>query len=158
MVIRTSKPPKIRDYIKLSDVKAQNTSGGTFTQGSWRTRTLNTEDFDTGNRCTLAANQITLEAGVYECRIRAVGYGVNGYQARLYNITDAAEILLGTSEDSPATAKVNTQSDIVGRFIIPAGKVLEVQSICETTLNPDGFGSPANMASEVYTIAEFWKI
>lgn len=158
MGLRIGRPPKIRDYIKLSDVKAQNTPGGTFNTGAWQTRTLNTEDFDTGNRCTLASNQITLEAGIYECRIRAPAHGVNGYQARLYNVTDTSLILLGTSEGSYATAKANTHSDIVGRFTIPAGKALEVQCKCETSLSPDGFGAEANMASEVYTIAEFWKI
>ena len=58
-------------YIKLSDVKSAGTAGGTFTSGSWQTRTLNTEDSDTGGNCSLSSNQFTLDAGTYEINARA---------------------------------------------------------------------------------------
>ncbi|GAI65585.1 unnamed protein product, partial [marine sediment metagenome] len=32
------------DYVKVSDVKAYNVAGGTFTSGAWRIRVINTED------------------------------------------------------------------------------------------------------------------
>ena len=43
-------------YIKLSDTKGQGVASGAFTSGAWQTRTINTEDNDTGGYCTLAAN------------------------------------------------------------------------------------------------------
>lgn len=40
-------------YVKVSDVKSNNTNGGTFTQDAWQTRDINTEDNDTGNHCSI---------------------------------------------------------------------------------------------------------
>ena len=54
------------DYVKVSDVKAYDVAGGTFTQDAWRTRDINTEDSDPSNICSIGSNQITLEAGTYE--------------------------------------------------------------------------------------------
>lgn len=147
-------------YIKVSDVKAQNTNGGTFTVGAWRTRVLNTEDSDTNNDCSLASNQITLAAGTYECLISAPAYFVNSHQIRLYNTTGAAVILTGTSETCNAVigGHSQTRSFIVGRFTIAASQALEVQHICETTKTNDGLGAAANFTSEIYTIAEFRRV
>ena len=57
------------DYVKVSDVKAYNAYGGTFTQGAWRTRDINTEDSDASSICSINSNQITLAAGTYICSI-----------------------------------------------------------------------------------------
>ena len=145
-------------YIKLSDVKAQNTAGGAFTLGDWRTRVLNTEDSDTNNDCTLNANQITLAAGTYECHISCPTYKVDRHQARLYNTTGAAVVLVGTSEISANADNTGTRSFIVGRFTIAAGQALEVQHQCQVTKTVNGLGLEANFTSEVYAIAEFWRV
>jgi len=143
-------------YIKLSEVQAQNTDGGTFTKDVWRTRVLNTEDTDTNNDCTLNANQITLVAGTYECTISCPSFEVAYNQTRLYNTTGAAVVLLGTSEFSSSGAQ--TRSFIIGRFIIAASQALEVQHICHTTAADMGFGVATDRTSEVYTIAEFRRV
>lgn len=142
-------------YIKLSDTKAQNTDGGTFTSGSWQTRTL-TEETDTGSHCSVSSNQITLDAGTYECRIVCPATFVDRHQARLYNVTGSAVILTGTCEFSGGNT-ATTHSIIVGRFTIAASKVLEVQHRCDSTQSTNGFGEASNFGSEVYTVAEFWK-
>ena len=59
------------DYIYLYDKKAATVAGGGSVSGAWRTRDLTDEVEDTGNDCTLAANQFTLEAGTYRCLISA---------------------------------------------------------------------------------------
>jgi hypothetical protein len=146
------------DYIKVSDVKVQNTAGGTFTLGAWRTRTINTEDTDTGNHCSIAGNQITLAAGTYECLIRCPGYCSDEHQARLYNITDGSTTLLGSSAYSRTGSLVMMDSIIQGRFTIAAQKVFEVQHYSLGTQATTGFGRPANIDSEVYTVAEFRKV
>jgi len=140
------------DYIKVTDTKAQNTNGGTFTAGSWQTRDLTTEDTDTGDNCSLSSNQITLAAGTYECCISCPCYEVDTNQARLYNTTGAEVVLLGTTQFSAAAGAVK------GRFTIAADQILEVQHYCITTRADYGFGIALNQTSEVYTVAEFWKV
>jgi hypothetical protein len=148
-----------RDYILIRDEKTQNTSGGDFTSGDWRTRTLNTEVYDTGNHASISSNQITLAAGTYEFEISCPAHHVSRHQARLYNITDGAAIAYGTSEfQNAATTTSATRSFIKGRFTIAAPKVLEVQHRCETTFSTYGFGVESNFGTEVYTVAEFWKV
>lgn len=144
-------------YIKISDVKVQGASGGDFTSGAWQTRVLNTEDTDTGSHAALNSNQITLDAGTYECRIMCPGRAVDGHQARLRNTTAGTTLLTGTSAYSGATDAVNSHSVIVGRFTVAANQVLEVQHRCQSTLVTTGFGLAVSVGSEVYTVAEFWK-
>mgnify|MGYP001561478240 CR=1 FL=1 len=144
-------------YIYIRDEKAATTEGGTFTSGAWRTRTLNTEVADTGNNATLATNQITLAAGTYRFRADAPAYDVNTHQAKLYNITDVADIALGTSERSGDAANTVTRSFVAGRFTIAGSKVLELQHRCVTTFADSGFGRAVGWATEVYAQIEFWK-
>jgi len=145
------------DYILLRDEKTQNTDGGGFTSGAWRVRDINTEVVDTGSHASISANQITLAAGTYRCRIQCPAYSVNKHQARLYNVTNAAALLVGSSQRNPSGSNITVPSIIIGRFTLTASKVLEVQHRCETTLITNGLGIAAGFDTEVYTIAEFWK-
>lgn len=147
-------------YVKVSDVKAVTTAGGTFTQDVWQTRILNTEDNDPDGICSLSSNQITLAAGTYECKIRCPAIRVDHHQARLRNITAGTTILLGNSAYTAAGAYyAQDYSVIKGRFTIAASQVLEVQHRCGVTRGTDGFGTPANVGvDEVYTVAEFRKV
>ena len=146
-------------YVLVSDTKAQNAAGGTFTAGAWRTRDINTEDVDTGNLCSVAANQITLDAGTYRFRIACPAYDVGRHQARLYNITGSSVIKDGASMFSSAGTPASVDvSLIVGRVTLAVQTVLEIQHRCETTSGSvSGFGVACNFAAETYTIAEFWK-
>ncbi len=49
-------------YAIIADHKAQNTAGGTFTSGAWRTRDLNTEITDPDGIVSIASDQFTLAA------------------------------------------------------------------------------------------------
>jgi len=155
------------DYILLRDQKAQNTQGGTFTSGAWRTRDLNLEAVDTGGHCGLSANQFTLDTGTYRITARCPAHYVGSHQARLYNITDSAvqqdtngNDILGTSEytaGSPALTSYVTNSTIMSRFTIASSKTFEIQHRCLATESTDGFGVAANFAAEVYTVVELIK-
>lgn len=145
------------DYILIRDEKSQNTDGGDFDSGAWRTRDLNTKVVDTGNNASLSSNQITLAAGTYRCRITAPAWQVAEHQAVLYNVSDSAVTVIGTSERSATTAGTSNRSEVVGRFTIATSKVFEVRHQCTSTNKVDGFGYAANFTTEVYTIAEFWK-
>ncbi len=149
-----------RSYVKVSDTKANATNGGDFTTGAWRTRVLNIEDSDTDGVCSLSSNQITLTAGTYECRITAPALRAHDHKAKLRNVTGSSDILIGTSEFSnSANAYAQTISVIVGKFTIAASQALEVQHYCGVTALTTGFGYSSGFGvSEVYTVAEFWKV
>lgn len=150
---------KASDFIEVRDEKAANTAGGGFTSGAWQTRDLNTEASDTGNNASVASNQITLAAGTYECCITAPAAFVNAHKAKLYNVTDAADVLIGSSEWSGTGATIQTTSRVTGKFTIAATKVFEVRHRCSTTKATDGYGIASNFGvNEVYTIARFWKV
>lgn len=149
----------VRDYICVRDKKTQNTEGGTFTLGDWRKRDITEELVDTGSICSIGSSQITLAAGTYRCLISAPARQVGLHQTRLQNVTDAATLLVGTSEfASPLdTARVANRSIIVGRFTLAAQKVLEIQHQSSATRADSGFGSACNFTDEIYTVAEFWR-
>jgi hypothetical protein len=147
------------DYLKYEDQKAQNTSGGTFTSGSWQTRVINTEVSDVGGHGTLASNQITLAAGTYIIRASAPAFATNRHQARLQNVTDATTVLVGTSEHTDTQGDGNqSRSWVQGRFTIGASKALEIQHQCQGTRPTFGFGVESNFTTEVYTVVELWKV
>jgi hypothetical protein len=148
------------DYILVREEQSANTHGGTFTSGAWRTRVINTEVSDAGGHCSIGSNQITLAAGTYECRISAPALAVESHKARLYNISDSADELIGQSQYTSSLTNAQNESVIVGRFTITASKIFEVQHRCQTTKATVGFGVAANLDSkiEIYTIAEFRKV
>lgn len=142
-------------YLEYRDEKASGTDAGTFTTGAWQTRTLNTEVIDTGGHGSLTANQLTLAAGTYECEIACPAVLCNEHQAKLYNVTDAADTLLGP------LAYSNTGGGpalVTGRFTIAASKVFEVRHRCAVTRATDGFGAAGAWGTEIYAVARFWKV
>jgi len=152
-------PTGSSDYgyiLHVRDEKAQNTDGGTFTKDAWRTRDLNTSKTNTIVGASLAANQVTLPAGTYWCDIKVPAHNVDQHQARLYNVTGAVEVLLGTSETT-STSLVQTSSWIRGKFTLSGSTVLEVRHYCINTRATTGFGYAANITTEVYTDALFVK-
>jgi hypothetical protein len=146
------------DYVHIRDEKAQNTSGGTFSAGSWVTRDLNTEVTDTGGHASIASNQITLAAGTWYIQVRAPAFAVNRHQIRLRNITDSTTLLTGISSHAAQGNNVWNIAVLDGRFTIAAPKVIEVQHQCETGLATRGLGVEGNFTTEVYTVVELWKI
>jgi len=150
-------------YVCVVDEKAQNTAGGGFTSGAWQTRDLNTERADTASIASLAANQITLPAGTYQVRAMAPAFMGSQHQARLYDVTGAAVLVVGTSEvnfgtDGGSSVEYHTsKSFVVGRFTLSVESVIELQHRCSVTRATDGFGYPANLTTEVYSVVELWR-
>ncbi len=145
-------------YIRLHDSKATTTAGGSTTTGSWLTRTI-TEDIDDGDNVSVASNQITLEAGTYDCLITCPIYKGDQHQARLYNITDGSTTLVGTNAFSNNADNVQNSSVIQGRFTIAVQKVFEIQHRVTVAEATNGFGLANSFGeNEIYTVAEFWKV
>ena len=147
-------------YAKLSDTKATTTNGGTFTSGAWQTRTLNTEDSDSGGIVSISSNQFTLQAGTYRIAARAPAYNVGRHKAKLRNTTDSADTIIGTTEFVGTTGGFpQTSSIVAGEFTIASAKTFEIQHYCEASVSGNGFGVAASLGvPEVYTIVELWKV
>lgn len=149
----------LNDYILIEDQKASGTAGGSSTQGSWETRTLNTEVHDSGGHASVASNQITLAAGTYRFCISAPAYQADWHKAKLYNVTDAADVKLGSTEfNDQANIDAITRSWVKGEFTIATSKVFEVRHQVRISQATDGYGIAASFGTEVYTQAEFWKV
>lgn len=147
----------------ISDVKSNNTPGGTFTSGSYQIRTLNTL---TGNGpATLLSNQFTLPAGTYIIKSLAPCFGVGNNQSRLFNVTNSTVDALGTSETSRIETVSGTlvgatvKSKIVYYVVLGNSTTYQIEHQCTITQNDTGFGEPCNFGNnEVYTIVIINKI
>ena len=156
--------PQLGDasYIKLSDVKSSGTGGGTSSVGN-NIRTLNTKDFDAGNNCTLAVNELefTLLTGTYRINASAPGYRSDGHTLSLYNITDSQiePKCIGTAEHSPDTNYPQTRSFINSQFTITDSKTFRFDHYFEVVHTNIGLGVPNSTGnSDIYTVVELWKI
>jgi hypothetical protein len=143
----------------LNETQTSGTAGGTFTNGAWRTRTLNTTEIDQIG-ITLSSNQFTLPAGTYEIRAKAPAYSVLNHKARLQNITDSTTAIIGSSEYCFISGTPScTSSEVIGLITISASKVFEIQHYCNTTGTTNGFGVPASFSvSEIYTQVVIRKV
>ena len=140
-------------YAIIADQKSQNTAGGTFTLGAWRTRDLNTEIADPDGIVSISSNQFTLGAGSYLIRWVTITYNVYGNQSRVYNITDAS--VEGISQSNYGIYGNFPWGTI--RMTIAGSKTFEIQHKCIDTIATDGFGKAANIGTEQYTTVEIYK-
>lgn len=146
------------DYILIRDEKSSGVHGGTFTLGSWQTRTLNTEVSDSGNHASISSNQITLAAGTYRVKSHAPAFAIDDHKIRLYNITDASDEIVGTSETSFSSGNNYNRSFLEGKIVLASSKVLELQHRSSATKTTNGFGRAATFGViEVFAVIEFWK-
>jgi len=156
----------VAEFLHVRDEKAQNTAGGTFTSGAWRTRDLNTVKTNTITGASLATNQITLPAGTYWIESVAPAHSYNGneisnHQTRWRNITAGTTELTGRNAVAYAnvtTVDAQTDSTLKGSFTITGSTVYELQHICTATSPTDGFGNAGNFGTEVYSEIVIWKV
>lgn len=145
-------------YILVQDQKATGTDGGTFTNGAWRTRDLNTEMHDTGGDASVSSNQITLKAGTYKVRASAPCWSVGKNVAKIYDTTGAADLVIGSGAYASTTTGSEVIAEVVGRFTIAVESVIELQHYGTTTKASTGFGVNNNFTSfEVFSSVELWK-
>lgn len=137
----------------LEDQKAANTSGGTFSNGAWRDRDLNTEVFDRATYVTLSANAFILAAGTYDIEWSTAGYAINGMRSKLVDVTNTVDLGIGSTEFGDAGTGVSVRSTGACRVTLAGTTSIKVQGFCQTSRNTDGFGKAANLGSavEIYT-------
>ena len=145
--------------LHVRDEKGVSSHGGTFTSGSFLTRTLNTSLTNEISGASLSSNQITLPSGTYYIKALAPAYGVNRHTIRLRNITDSTDTLLGTSMYAENAYSISNVAMVTGRFTISAQKTFEIQHRCETTNTTYGFGVSKDMGeTNIYTDVQIWKV
>jgi hypothetical protein len=138
------------EILHVQHTTAQNTSGGGLTSGSDLTRTLNTEVENSIAGASLATNQITLPAGTYRIDGHVPFYATQRSRAWLYNITDAAITLLGSSIYCSA-GSAQLISLIRGKFTIAGTKVFELRQRVALTNASNGAGVESNFTGgEIY--------
>ena len=150
----------LKTYAIICDQKANDVDGGTFTNGAWRTRDLNTEIADPDGIVSISSNQFTLQAGTYFIEARAPAYAVDQHQARLYNATDSSVVQLGTSAYARNASgdRGSTDSQVFARVTITAEKAFEIQHRSGTTFSSQGFGVAVNFGgNEIYTTVKIFK-
>src|SRR5512139_1550675 len=136
-------------FFHIQDQKTSGTAGGTFNSGAWQTRVLNTSVTNEIASASLASNQITLPAGTYYIEATAPAHQVSSHKAKLYNVTDAVDILLGTSAFVNSFASYsNSESRVCGRFTLAGSKVLELRHQCINTSSGSGFGVASSLGTE----------
>jgi hypothetical protein len=147
-------------YAIICDQKAQNTDGGTFTSGAWRTRDLNTEIADPDSIVSISSNQFTLSsAGSYFIEAYASSFAVNENVARLYNVTDSAVAQVGSHSYARFSSGDlgDSKSHLHARVTITGSTTFEIQHRCADTRTTDGFGVASNLAVEIYTVVKIFK-
>jgi hypothetical protein len=138
----------------LKDIKSTGTSGGTFTSGSYLTRTLNTIEGDS-EIVSLSSDQFTLQAGKYNIEAFAPAKDCGGNKLKLRNITNSTDDIIGTYYFSGSVM----HSDFRGELTITSPKTYEIQHRCGTTRATDGFGAAASYGdNEVYTTVKITKL
>ena len=149
----------IAPSVLIEDQQPQNTNDGTFTQGAWQSRTLNTLVINVGGICSLSLNQFSLPIGSYYIEANAPGVAVNQHKLRLFNVTDSTQILTGTNEYASQNSGNATTALLKGTFTIANPKTFALQHYCLATQGLNGFGSACNIAGthETYAQVCLWK-
>ena len=145
----------------FTDKKTAGTSGGSFVEGDWFTRVLNTEVYNTIEGCQLNSNNtITLPRGTYVITGRAPAHRVDGHKTRLRDISNAITLIQGStafSDDQPH----NTQSDsfLNGVITLTTQTQLQLQHRCQSTKATDGLGVSVNLGEpELYAEIKIHKV
>jgi hypothetical protein len=99
----------------------------------------------------VSSNQITLPAGTYRVSFAAPAYNVAGHQAYLYNVTDAATAISGSTAYASGSS-VQTESGVRGtEIVLTASKVFELRHWTTTNTAGSGLGLMASSGQgEVY--------
>jgi len=146
-----------RQIFSVVDSKPNGVHGGTFSAGSWQTRTLNTIITNTISGASLSNNRITLPAGTYIVTAQAPAFNVNLHQAVLFGVSgDTGNLIVGTSENTTDNSlstsnPVCTKSVIVQHLTLSTTTVLELRHKCSVTRTGYGLGSAASTgAGEIY--------
>jgi hypothetical protein len=143
----------------VSDVKAYNADGGTFTSGADRTRDLNTES-DPDSIVTIASNAFKPIAGTYLIEWSAPAYAVDRHWSKLWNKTTAALVKMGSASIASSASGNLTHSIGVEIVTFNGTDEFEIRHRCQTALATYGFGVSNNVSGNdnIYTQVKLIKL
>lgn len=148
----------------LSEEYTTGTNAGTFANNSFRTRRLNSIQYDSGSDCLLDTDtgEFTLTTGTWYMEATAPAYRVSHHRSALYNVTDDTYVCYGTSEysrDSKESSQSRSQLTCVFN-VTGSSKVFAFKHRCDVTRSQDGLGVSSGIASvpEIYASAVLIKI
>ena len=142
----------------FNDTKSSGTNGGTFTNGAWRTRDLNTSQFNGITSASLSSNQISLPAGTYYVVATAPAFYTNEHQLRVQNITDSTTAILGSTTGTGQQILNQVQATLSGSFTIAGTKTFELQHRAADTKADNGFGAAISWGDNIYAIISIAKV
>lgn len=144
--------------LHIQDQKPSGTNGGSSVAGI-QTRILNTVLTNEIAGASLASNQITLPAGTYIVQARCPAYNPDDHKAFLHNVTDAADVVTGSTEYNSYTLLV-TNASVFGKFTIADTKVFELRHYIGLAVAGNGLGAvfSTSGATEVYSDIQIWKV
>lgn len=146
-------------YMHVRDERAVGVNGGTSSAGL-NIRVLNTVMSNSISGASLASNQITLPAGTYRIRGRTPCFAINSSKGYLYNTTDAAIAIAGSSVGNSTANSTQLDSLVTGIITIASTKVFELRHDIQTAVANTGLGFARNVAAagvEVYTEIEITR-
>jgi len=112
---------------------------------------LNTHEGNT-DIVSLSSNQFTVQAGTYDIEVVAPAYQVNNHKAKLRDVTNSVDIIIGTANRADDTNVVRSNSVIYGTFTTLAATTFEIQHQSQSTQATRGFGNNVGFGvEEVYT-------
>lgn len=139
----------------LADQKASGTSGGASTSGSYQTRELSDELFDSDGIVALLSNQFTLGAGTYEIEWWVPMYNQSsGAMTRLYNASDSTVVEHGETARCPGRTNVFHGIAVV---TIASAKAFEIQMRAGNSRTL-GWGEAQSFGTEQYTTVAIRKL
>jgi hypothetical protein len=142
----------------VRDEKADTTGGGNSSATTVHTRTLNTVAFNNIDGASLASNQITLPAGTYYVEGMAPTFKTSGTRAIWYNVTDAANEIVGQNVASNSGDNTTYPAVVSGVFTITAEKDFELRHYTNSAAT-NGLGTAVSDSTvEVYSQVTIWEV
>jgi hypothetical protein len=131
--------------------------GGTFTEGAWRIRTLDTEAFDPDNIVSLSSNEFTLAAGTYFIKWSAPALRTDRHCSKLYNVTDSSDVALGEGTyNNDYGSYAETRSDGAARVTITGSKAFQIMHYAQDTQASYGFGMGPYSSFDIDPVVSTW--
>ena len=145
-------------YAVVTDEKSNGTDGGTFSNGAWRQRDINTEKFDPDGIVSVSSNEITLVAGTYYIEVAAPAYGTTRHMAKIYSISSPSQDWYGENAFAHGSHYATTHSFVRARIVCSGARTLGIAHRCETSRDNVGFGIACSFGNpETYTIVKIFK-
>lgn len=157
----TKSPVSARPLLHVREEQTSGTDAGASSAATNHIRVLNTTVTNNIPGASLGAvnNKITLPAGTYEISASAPSIAGNVVKAFLYNVTDAADEIIGTSDFNNNGTTVSGRGFVFGEFTIAAEKDFELRHYIDAARAVNGLGAATSTGQvEIYSDVRIWRV